>query len=35
MSALVAYRNRNGAVVVAMSERLKAAFHPVGRRTAM
>jgi thiamine biosynthesis lipoprotein len=32
MSALIAYRDANGGVAIAMSERLKAAFHPSGRK---
>jgi thiamine biosynthesis lipoprotein len=32
MTALIAYRDANGGVAIAMSERLKAAFHPSGRK---
>ena len=32
MSALIAYRDANGGVALAMSEGLKAAFHPSGRK---
>jgi thiamine biosynthesis lipoprotein len=32
MSGLIAYRDRNGLVAIAMSERLKTAFHSVQRR---
>jgi thiamine biosynthesis lipoprotein len=33
MAALIAYRDHKGGVAIAMSEGLKAAFHPAGRRT--